>query len=45
MAWDRANQPNADERRLGFTVLFALLSLFVYVAVYLIGRPRGDRAW
>ncbi len=40
-AWDRANQPNADERMLGFTVLFALLFLFVYVAVYLIGGPEG----
>ena len=42
-AWDRANQPNADVRMLGFTVLFALLFLFVYVAVYLIGAPRGER--
>jgi len=42
-AWDRANQPNADVRMLGFTVLFALLFLFVYVAVYLIGTPRGER--
>jgi len=42
-AWDRANQPNADARMLGFTVLFALLFLFVYVAVYLIGAPRGER--
>ena len=24
-AWDQANQPNADVRMLGFTVLFALL--------------------
>ena len=45
MAWDRANQPNANDRWLGFTVVFTLLSLFVYVAVYLIGTPRGDRAW
>jgi uncharacterized membrane protein len=43
-AWDRANPPNADVRMLGFTVLFALLFLFVYVAVYLIGAPRGDAA-
>ena len=43
-AWDRANQPNADVRMFGFTVLFALLFLFVYVAVYLIGTPRGERA-
>jgi hypothetical protein len=42
--WDRANQPDADVRMLGFTVLFALLFLFVYVAVYLIGTPRDDRA-
>lgn len=42
--WDRANQPNADVRMLGFTVLFALLFLFVYVAVYLIGTPRDERA-
>ena len=41
-AFDRANQPNASARMLGFTVLFALLFLFVYVAVYLVGRP-GDR--
>ena len=43
-AWDRANQPNADVRMLGFTVLFALLFLFVYVAVYLMGTPRDERA-
>ena len=43
-AWDRANQPNADVRMFGFTVLFALLFLFVYVAVYLVGGPRGERA-
>jgi uncharacterized membrane protein len=43
-AWDRANQPNADVRMLGFTVLFSLLFLFVYVAVYLVGGPRGERA-
>ena len=43
-AWDRANQPNADVRMLGFTVLFALLFLFVYVAVYLVGGLRGERA-
>ncbi len=42
-AWDRANQPNANVRMLGFTLLFALLFLFVYVAVYLIGTPRGER--
>ena len=42
--WDRANQPNADARMLGFTVLFALLFLFVYVAVYLIGTPSDQRA-
>ena len=42
--WDRANQPNADVRMLGFTVLFALLFLFVYVAVYLIGAPREEKA-
>ncbi len=43
-ALGRANQPNADVRMLGFTVLFALLFLFVYVAVYLAGGPRGERA-
>ena len=43
-AWNRANQPNADVRMFGFTVLFALLFLFVYVAVYLIGTPRGGQA-
>ncbi len=43
-AFDRANQPNADVRMLGFTVLFALLFLFVYVAVYLVGGPRGEGA-
>ena len=43
-AWDRANQPNADVRMFGFTVLFALLFLFVYVAVYLVGTPRGGQA-
>lgn len=33
-------------RMLGFTVLFSLLflSLFVYVAVYLVGGPRSERA-
>ena len=41
--WTRANQPNADVRMFGFTVLFALLFLFVYVAVYLLGTPRGER--
>ena len=42
-AWYRANQPNADVRMFGFTVLFALLFLFVYVVVYLLGAPRGER--
>ena len=42
-AWNRANQPNADVRMLGFTMLFALLFLFVYVAVYLMGAPREQR--
>jgi uncharacterized membrane protein len=42
-AFDRGNQPNADVRMLGFTVLFALLFLFVYVAVYLVGGPRAER--
>jgi uncharacterized membrane protein len=42
-AFDRGNQPNASVRMAGFTVLFALLFLFVYVAVYLVGRPRGER--
>jgi uncharacterized membrane protein len=41
-AWDRANQPNADVRMFGFTVLFALLFLFIYVAVYLVGRPAAE---
>jgi uncharacterized membrane protein len=43
-AFDRANQPDAGVRMLGFTVLFALLFLFIYVAVYLVGGPRGERA-
>ena len=43
-AFDRANQPNAGVRMLGFTVLFSLLFLFVYVAVYLVGEARGERA-
>jgi uncharacterized membrane protein len=43
-AVSRANQPDAGERMLGFTVLFALLFLFVYVAVYLVGRGRDERA-
>ena len=38
-AWDRANQPNADVRMFGFTVLFALLFLFVYCTVSLLARP------
>ena len=43
-AFDRGNQPNASVRMLGFTVLFALLFLFVYVTVYLVGdRPRSLR--
>jgi uncharacterized membrane protein len=42
-AWSRTNQPNADARMLGFTVLFAALFLFVYVAVYLVGGARGER--
>lgn len=42
-AWYRANQPNADVRMLGFTVLFALLFLFVYVAVYLLSAATGER--
>jgi len=42
-AFDRGNQPNADARMLGFTVLFALLFLFVYVAVYLVGGQRAER--
>jgi uncharacterized membrane protein len=43
-AFDRANQPNAHERMLGFTVLFALLFLFIYVAVYLIGQTARERS-
>ncbi len=43
-AFDRANQPHAGVRMLGFTVLFSLLFLFVYVAVYLVGEARGERA-
>ena len=41
--WDRANQPDAGERMLGFAVLFALLFLFVYATVYLLGRSRDDQ--
>jgi uncharacterized membrane protein len=41
-AFDRANQPDAGVRMLGFTVLFALLFLFIYVAVYLVGGAGGD---
>ena len=43
-AFDRSGQPNASVRMLGFTVLFALLFLFVYVAVYLAGRPSERRS-
>ena len=43
-AWDRANQPDAGEHMLGFTLLFALLFLFVYGTVYLLARPRDQRA-
>lgn len=43
-AWDRANQPNADVRMFGFTVLFALLFLFVYVAVYLVSHAARERS-
>jgi len=41
--WDRANQPDAGERMLGFAVLFALLFLFVYATVYLLARPRDEQ--
>ena len=41
-AFDRATQPDAGVRMLGFTVLFALLFLFIYVAVYLVGGAGGD---
>jgi uncharacterized membrane protein len=43
-AVDRANQPNASARMLGFTVLFAFLFLFVYVAIHLMGGDRDERA-
>jgi uncharacterized membrane protein len=43
-AFDRGNQPNAGVRMAGFTVLFALLFLFVYVAACLVGRPPSERA-
>jgi uncharacterized membrane protein len=43
-AFDRSGQPNAGVRMLGFTVLFALLFLFVYVAACLVGRPPSERA-
>lgn len=42
-AFDRSGQPDAGVRMLGFTVLFALLFLFVYVAAYLVGRPADER--
>ena len=43
-AFDRGNQPNADARMLGFTVLFALLFLFVYAAVFVLGGRQAGRA-
>ena len=43
-AFDRSGQPNAGVRMLGFTVLFALLFLFVYVVAYLVGRPGDERS-
>jgi uncharacterized membrane protein len=38
--WDRATRPDAGEVMLGFAALFALLFLFVYATVYLLGRWR-----
>ncbi len=43
-ACDRAKESSADVRMLGLTVLFALLFLFVYVAVHVIGTPTVERA-
>jgi hypothetical protein len=43
-AWNRANQPDADVRMLGFTVPSTLPFLFVCVAACLDGGPRGESA-
>jgi uncharacterized membrane protein len=37
---DRMSRPDAGELLLGFSILFALLFLFVYTMVYLLARPR-----
>lgn len=41
-AVERAARPDAGELLLGFTALFALLFLFVYVTTFLLGRSRPD---
>ncbi len=42
-ALEQAARPDAGELLLGFTALFALLFLFVYVTTYLLGRPEEVR--
>jgi uncharacterized membrane protein len=37
--WDQVTRPDAGELLLGFSILFGLLFLFVYCAVYLLARP------
>jgi uncharacterized membrane protein len=37
--WDQVSRPDAGELLLGFSILFGLLFLFVYCAIYLIARP------
>ena len=41
--WDQVTRPDAGELLLGFSILFALLFLFVYATVYLLARPRDGR--
>ena len=40
--WERVSQPLASTRLVGFTGVFALFFLIVYLAMYLFGRLGGD---
>ena len=42
-ALEQAARPDAGELLLGFTALFALLFLFVYVVTYLVAQPAGPQ--
>jgi uncharacterized membrane protein len=41
--WDQVTRPDAGELLLGFSILFALLFLFVYATVYVLARPQDEQ--